>query len=212
MRQPTAEQFLKDVANHQMTVLHSDGIYRHLHFASSQSAFNQWFDLVTWPNFLTISGDMGCWTFSRVRDMFGFFRSKGELKINASYWSEKLQNGVHGEGAKVWDDDTFKERLIARLPDYDFEGADLAGLTQALKDDVFGYDGPELMAYARDFEYRFADGRDFQFDCSEMPSGDDYCFHFLWCLYAIVWGIQQWDALPKPPSEAHISSPTGVAA
>jgi hypothetical protein len=27
MSQPTAEQFAKDVANHEMTILHEDGVY-----------------------------------------------------------------------------------------------------------------------------------------------------------------------------------------
>jgi hypothetical protein len=32
------------------------------------------FDVVTWPGHLSISGDMGCFVFTRVDDMFTFFR------------------------------------------------------------------------------------------------------------------------------------------
>ena len=70
MREPTEEQFLRDVAQHEMTVLHSDGLYRHVHFQQRSHSWNQWFDLVTWPGNLTIRGDMGTWTFSRVEDKY----------------------------------------------------------------------------------------------------------------------------------------------
>lgn len=104
MRELTAEQFLKDVANHQMESRMENGIYRHLVFRQSgEHSWNMWFGIVTWPGWLTIYGDMGTWTFSRVEDMFCFFRDE-KLRINASYWAEKLQHGTHGgrDGARVW--------------------------------------------------------------------------------------------------------------
>ncbi len=38
------EAFPNDVENHKMTVLHDDGLYRHLHFSSG--SFNQWFEII----------------------------------------------------------------------------------------------------------------------------------------------------------------------
>ena len=63
MREPTAEQFLKDVQRHAMNELHRDGVYRHLRFRQPENG-NMWFELVTWPGHLTIAGDMGTWTFA----------------------------------------------------------------------------------------------------------------------------------------------------
>jgi|SRR5665213_1794470 len=114
-----AEQFLADVANHELTIKQDNGLYRHLYFRQLGNS-NMWFEIVTWPGALTINGDMGSWSFSRVDDMFRFFRSK-ELRINSSYWAEKITS-----------------------------------------------------------ESRYG--------------GKGYTYHFLWCLHAIVWAIQQYDA------------------
>lgn len=213
MREPTAERFLKDVAGHQMTIAHEDGIYRHLRFKAEKNAWNMWFDLVTWPGFLTICGDMGTWTFARVEDMFAFFRSEREgLNINASYWAEKLQHGTHGgrDGAKVWDDDLFRARVLERLENRDLTDEQKAFVKERVEEEVFGESGEHFLLHAI-YEFsccldpecvglRFCRNSErhrrnqFQFGSSELPSGKDYAYHFIWCLYAIVWGIQQYDA------------------
>jgi hypothetical protein len=220
--------FLKDISEHRMTVLHEDGPYRHIRFRKPQS-INMWFDLVTWPNVLTIGGDMGTWTFSRVEDMFTFFRHRqkrlrdsrcncpvcgrltSDLKINPSYWAEKLQHGNYTgrDGAKVWDQDTFQARLLDNLKDhFEDEPEKLAEVKAAVEEDVFrphDGDGPHLMRHAAyEFTHEFEEDsgksheerkrNQFQFEGMDIPSGMIYSYHFLWCLYAIVWGIQQWDA------------------
>src|ERR1700722_10858892 len=114
MRECTEAQFLKDVANHKMTVLLDSGIYRHVEF-KKPGRCDMWFDLITWPGCLTVRGDMGTWTFARVEDMFKFFRSNpNKLEINADYWSEKLCTGVHGgrDSAEVWEEEVFRANLI----------------------------------------------------------------------------------------------------
>ncbi len=226
MREPTQEQFLKDVAKHRMEVAHESDLYRHLRFKSSECGFNQWFDLVTWPGYLTICGDMGTWTFARVRDMLTFFRS-GKLEINASYWAEKLQGGASGgrSAAKVFDQDKFAERLLDQLENYySLEGDDLERVRTAVREEVLSrHDGDgqhALINAAYEFECLLheADHSDlcrntrygssgcicsaknevFRFsEPTEIPDGMEYSFHFIWCLYAIVWGIQQYDSLPK---------------
>ena len=201
MREPTAETFLRDTTDHRMKVYMDNGLYRHVRFNSTISQFNMWFELVTWPSHLTIAGDMGTWTFSRVEDMFRFFRSSGDLEINPYYWSEKLQNGTHGgrDSARVFSEDAFAEQLFDQLQNhFGFEGKRLDELTAALKDEVLCYDNQhELLLAARDFKHE-----DFAFDPCELPSGKIYCYHFLWCLYAIVWGIQKWDESQRETQEA----------
>lgn len=219
-REPTSERFLADVENHQMTVAHEDGIYRHLRFKSSKCGWNQWFDLVTWPGFLTICGDMGTWTFARVPDMFAFFRSSRGLEINASYWAEKLCRGTHDgrDGAKVWDDDLFRDRVLERLEDHDLTDEQKVFVRERFKEEIFSQSGEHFLLHAA---YEFHSCLDpecielgfccnhekhrrhhFQFDSCELPDGKDYAFHFIWCLYAIVWGIQQYDALQQGTAHA----------
>lgn len=53
-----AERFTKDVAGHVMTVLHDDGLYRHLRFVQPDRS-GYWFEIVTWPGSLAVRGEMG---------------------------------------------------------------------------------------------------------------------------------------------------------
>lgn len=233
MRECTEAQFLKDVANHQMTIALNGDVYRHVRFKQPGTS-NMWFDLVTWPEFLTISGDMGCWTFSRVPDMFTFFRDTEKLRINPSYWAEKLQHGNYSgrEGGKVWDEDAFKKSLLDILKNhYDFKGKKLKEITEAVKEEVFSRsdDGKHAMLTAAyEFTYEFEANREarekreealpyrarfesrekatqFQFDAMDLPDGMVYSYRFIWCLYAIVWGIQRYDNAAKP-AEISIAS------
>lgn len=96
--------------DHQLTVLRDDGLYRHLKFRSPENSF-YWFDLITWPGYLTVTGDMGTYTFSRTEDMFTFFRNG---YINTHYWAEKLRAGATGgrDTAREHDADEFKSWLV----------------------------------------------------------------------------------------------------
>ena len=147
MKTPTVEQFLKDVTAHKMRVDLDAGKHRHLIFRGTSN--NMWFELVTWPGSLTISGDMGTWTFSRPPDMFNFFR--GEMKINPSYWAEKLQHGNFSvrDGGRVWDQDKFQERLIEQLQmHFEDEPEKFAEVKASVEDEVFRChdgDGADVM-------------------------------------------------------------------
>lgn len=94
-REQIKEQFEKDTANHSMEILKDDGLYRHLKFTKDGSSVYR-FDIITWPGYLAVAGDMGEWVFSRIPDMFEFFimdERDWNYKhiINPGYWSEKLQ-------------------------------------------------------------------------------------------------------------------------
>jgi hypothetical protein len=194
MRQVTAEQFLKDVAKHEMRVELDAPEHRHVRFQEPKNS-NHWFEIVTWPGSLCLRGDMGTWTFSRVTDMFTFFRNK-ELRINESYWAEKLQNGVHGGSGECreFSAGLFKEQVLSRLDGWDLSPEDLAEVQETLDAEVFTDESGEFGMsehYRKLYEF---DCKGVSFDC-EMPEGKHYTYHFVWCLYAIVWGIQQYDAM-----------------
>ena len=77
MREPTEEQFLKDVAGHEMTVLADVDIpgvkgygpthSRCLRFAKKDQSWHQYFYITTWPGYLCINGDMGCFVLPAAR-------------------------------------------------------------------------------------------------------------------------------------------------
>src|ERR1022692_1751902 len=100
----TRETFSKDVAEHEMKTIRDDGLYRHLVFAKPGS-YCMHFEVVTFPGYLCYVGDMGSFVFSRIEDMFEFFRGKS---INPDYWSEKLLATDRGDGHTEWSADKFR--------------------------------------------------------------------------------------------------------
>ena len=91
----STESFLKDVSKHTMVVELDQGNHRSIFFGQPGTS-NQHFCINTWRGHLCISGDMGCFVFSRTDDMFSFFRDE-VLIIHESYWGEKLQAvSLHG--------------------------------------------------------------------------------------------------------------------
>lgn len=112
---------LIDTAHHRLEILRDDGVYRHLRMQQPGTSF-YYYDIITWPGYLTVTGDMGTWTFSRTRDMFRFFGA-WDGQINTGYWSEKLEAGAGCSArellAKEFDDDEFcekPERVLQRMP------------------------------------------------------------------------------------------------
>jgi hypothetical protein len=73
MTAEVGERFESDTAEHELTVLRDEGLYRHLSYGKPRSGTMR-VDVVTWPGHLAYVGDMGAFVFSRVADMFTFFR------------------------------------------------------------------------------------------------------------------------------------------
>lgn len=104
--------FAADTAGHEMTVLHDDGLYRHIRFAHRASLTR--FDLITWPGSLTIEGSHGTWTFRRDPDMFEFFNRSNH--VNVDYWAEKLPDGR--DAGKKYSEDATLRLLVEAYADH----------------------------------------------------------------------------------------------
>lgn len=185
--QQAREDFLKRAPEYQMTVELDQGIHRHLRFRIGDSMCYG-FDIVTWPGYLSISGDMGCFVFCRLRDMFEFFRGGECGRINPGYWSEKLQACDGQGGYDEFSADLFEANIREELAE--IEASD--ELIDAVEDDVLRYshDGEAAAIHAAmSFEH---DGRAIFPDFWET-SNREYTFRFLWCCHAIVWAIRQYD-------------------
>lgn len=183
-------EFLRTVENHKLAVLADDGLYRHLRFSSG--SFNRWFELVTWPGKLAISGDMGTYVFTRIEDMFAFFRgtrATGALEINPGYWAQK-RVAHDRDGVQSFDGDYFKARIHEWLQDCSISKA----CWEEIQTEVLSRaDDGEHFAMQSAIEFKSEDGFVFQ-DFREADC-KVHTYHYLWCLYAIVWGIRQYDAL-----------------
>lgn len=106
-----AARFARDTAKHQLTVLHEDGLYRHLR-AQQPGTGHCWFDLITWPGTLTIKGDMGTYVFSRAQDMLDFFRrSAWAGQPNLQYWEEKLDAGDTRTGVRAHSEQLLRQHI-----------------------------------------------------------------------------------------------------
>ena len=105
----TAEQFAVMLRDHEMTIKHDDGLYRHLYCRSTKHCFD-WFDIVTWPGSLSFSGDLGSYTFSRTDDMLGFFAGKDGRDLPFDYWAEKAVAVDRHSGMK-----THSKRALLRV-------------------------------------------------------------------------------------------------
>lgn len=136
---PIAERFARETAKHRMTVLHDDGLYRHLRFTQMHLCNDAewrttngfyWFDLITWPGSLTINGDCGTYTFSRITDMFGFFRSR--YGINPQYWAEKVQGETR---VQSYSEDKFRQQVKQDAANAEEE---YPGLSAAIEERFYG--------------------------------------------------------------------------
>lgn len=194
---------LGDVKNHRMTVLKDEGLYRHVRFGKPNGSSIYRFDLVTWPGHLVITGDLQDYHFARLPDMFQFFRSNPDRpRINAHYWAEKLVG--HHQKYEDFDFDRFKEAVVEHFMwsrDSIPEGRS-RDVWKAIREEILeaeGVDYSQDLAYkaASDFFFSYNDngwgrpGFGFE-DVWEWPM-KDFDHHFLVSLWAIVWGIQQWD-------------------
>jgi hypothetical protein len=200
-------EFLSGVKRHGMTVLRDDGEYRHVRFAEPRTR-NRQFDLITWPGYLAYVGDMGDFVFSRLHDMFDFFRTDGDREPSFGYWAEKLQATDRRGGHKCFS----QERFAEVINDYRLRWARKAAmdgtltkeqrreLWDAVDDEVLSRasDG-EYPAFeaAHDFEHRVA-GRTYRLDDFWDHNFDEWSVQFAWACYAIAWGISLYDRDGQP--------------
>jgi len=207
-----AARFADDTAKHEMTVLHDDGLYRHLRFM--QPSPHSWlykFDLVTWPGCLTIRGDFGdAYTFSRVPDMFEFFRGK---RINPDYWAQKLDGDR--DSVKEFQESLFIKAIWEQanylIEQEHVEPEQADRFRQAIKDDIVEghlYDtADEAYRAVEEFEfyndpskesaYRHRPDVCFEDAWDWFGATKDYTWSFLWACHAIVSGIARYDRMGR---------------
>jgi hypothetical protein len=220
-----ASMFAIDTADHKLTILHDDGLYRHIRMARPGTSIAR-YELVTWPGHLAVGGDIDGYVFARTEDMFTFFRGK---HINPGYWAEKITDGR--ERAKRYSEDmliavvkdriadfeeSYPERLAwhtARMEEWEAAGPDgrypyaSKGVRhpgslwspeearEALADAES--DGSTMSEEGARELLEHLEGHGVISDASEINLSD-WDFHYLYCLHAIVAGIRAYDAAKVP--------------
>lgn len=193
------DQFNAEISRHTMQVIRDDGVHRHIRF-QRPGTMCMHFDLITWPGYLCYTGDMGTFVFSRLTDMFEFFRHD---KPNLPYWAEKLQATDRSDGFDEFSADRFRSEVLRWIEEY-FNGGDDADadadekseLLAAVDDEVFGaleYRGEHAAFGALcDFEHNGFRFTDWESQCRE------YSHRFKWCCHALVWSIKAYDRAKEP--------------
>lgn len=223
----STDEFLKDVAQHKMTILRDDGVYRHIHFSDPDEPYCQWFDLITWPGGLCYTGDMGTYVFRRLHDMFEFFRRdprQPELFkwIDRRYWAEKVESqdrdGVTEFDAEMFGDE-IRKALVSAIKTDGREHLNKEQrrelwdeVHQEVIDCVNDHEPEVLMHKAWEYSYCKGSVLDdsrvcIHLDLSEFPDCKKFTLRFDWCCYALRWGIEQYDqakAAAKVEEVAHV--------
>ncbi len=197
----TEESFFRSVSGHVMTILEEAGVHRRVRFSKPGSSDTHFY-LITWPGYLCYCGDMGTFVFQRTEDMFAFFRSargnSENLQINTMYWGEKCVAVDSSAGIREYSADSFRDIIKAWLEEQ-LEDADdeefQAELSEAVNDELlyFADHGESAARNAvNDFEFTWNDEKLSISDFGEMTLTVK-TNRFIWCCYAIAWGIQKYD-------------------
>lgn len=191
------DQFQRNVAKHEMTILHEDGLYRHIQFRRVDSGGYR-FDLITWPWHLAIAGDIQSGhIFRRLEDMFQFFRTVDGERINPHYWAEKIVSS--DEGVKRYNHEIMELLVRGELQELEHDNH---GLTQAVELELFhewswlDLENEELVRQAL-YNFKFEPaGQVAYYPFAGVLSDWDFAtwdHHYLWACHAITWGIKQYD-------------------
>jgi hypothetical protein len=191
-------QFLRDVSMHQMQIIRDDGASRHIRF-KTPATMCMHFDLITWPGYLCYTGDMGTYVFRRLEDMFEFFRTDRRndkpLAINPGYWGEKLESVDRCDSLMKYSAEIFRQRVkeaFDEVADDEPDEAKRAKCWAEIEDRVLYYaDEGEHEARTALLDFCSDDG--FEFIDTFEWNFRDYTFRFIWCCYALSWGIQKYD-------------------
>ena len=194
------EHFENSVKNHELKILHDSGLYRYLIIANPQNN-NMYYEVVTYPGHLVISGDMGSCTFSIIPDMFDFFRTEN-LSINLGYWNEKaVSKSIFGENLE-YDNEAFSRLLERWLEEWVEEESpskeEKEEVKEEIKDAVFLVDTEEqAFNFLYDVDEDSPLAKILDQDFWEYANFKKSTGYQEWRLYAINHAIRLYDAVKR---------------
>lgn len=181
--------------NHELTIRHDDGLYRHLRCAAP-GTWVYGFDVVTWPGHLYVGGDIDGFTFSRITDMFEFF-GHDNGRLNPNYWAEKLTN--RRTPFKKFDPESAERQALEYVERFGLDDEEATAMRAAIRSSAPEFSHEiEAHEWLRDFEWnghRFSGS--WEWDLKELDP------HFVLSCEAIVWAVKAYRAATNNlPQEA----------
>lgn len=202
----TVDRFSQSVVNHKAEVLLDVGFHRHVRCAAPGDS-NMWFEVISWPGRLVVSGDMGTYLFARSVDMFALFRSKVLGAIDCRYVVEKCEAADCRFGTHAFSDARLRtcidDLIEIRTEEFSLSDADVERIRYEMRD-VFP-DGwfSDYLEEDRSFEAKRR-LNEFSF---ETRTGKTVCFgeyaeqdlteitsRFQWIVLAACWAVREYDA------------------
>ncbi len=107
----TSSRFLVDTAFHRLEIIRDDGLYRHLRMKQPGTSC-YYFDVITWPGYLTVTGDMGTWTFSASRTCSTFL-DRGKTVLTPVTGPKSWKLALAAQRASCWQ----KSTIMMLLPE-----------------------------------------------------------------------------------------------
>jgi hypothetical protein len=187
------DDFMASMSLHKMTVLRDDELYKHIRFAAPNE-FENAFEVMSFPYHVLITGDMGCYTFSREKDMFEWF-VKGHCapikrpEIEVSRWFAKMVSKDAAISAKHYYLPAVIESIEEAKSNYT-EGRGDCSLEVEQFNELLEwkeYGAEKLLDEMQEFyldSISVSPFQDLERDCYEV-----YSTHFVWCCYALNYGI-----------------------
>lgn len=219
----TEDQFLKEVDQHVMEVIRDDGLYRHIRFRHPGTMCMHfdlitWPGYLCYCGDM---GTYVFWRLDDMFAFFRTDREPAhrhnrKLGINPGYWSEKLR-AVDGNrrqaGAMEFSEDKFRKVINQIRTEWVREAARSGTLAKHQRRELWEAVDDTVLAKldedcaeaaqlaARDFywaadpiQHRYRSERPYwQFEDLWDYSFQQFTRCFMWCCYAIAWGIQQYD-------------------
>lgn len=191
-------RYNRDTAEHEMTVRLDQGLYRHLLFKKPGTSM-YWFEIVTTPGQLTIRGDMGTYVFSRITDMADFFRGH----VNAGYWAQKVEAEDKHSPREEYSEVEFKRFVLENFWQRreQEEPYFAASVWRSIRSELLynlPCDSSEAFHALDEFNaggWRYMDAWEHDFKT--------YSAQFLWCLHAIVGGLNEYRAMKAITEKGH---------
>lgn len=194
----TKDQFLNIVRDYEFNVHLDQGYYRHISVNHPKHPIATLYQITTCPDFMTISGGNGTYTFNRYYDLFPLFRST-EYTLKPSYWFEKLV-GMPKYGCMEFSIEKCNERLYEILDDF-------KDYCESEHDDLREYDAAKnavdyLIEYTNPNQHDYVEAiNDFddvgEFALSDFWDGEYVGMAFkpeyIFTLYMIMYIINRYD-------------------
>lgn len=198
-RDKIKERFDRDIAEHEIHIEHDSEVYRHILFKRPGTGCYH-FSLVTSPQILLYTGDMGTFVFRRTHDMFSFFQKQLTHTPDFSYWHEKLEAVDKSDGSC----EESKEILFERLREYISDDPD-DGMDPSMKHEIRTFiDELEENGEDRHFVELYREAERFHIGPNTRPdfyfidlwdyNYKEFTDRFIWACYAIQWGVHKYFA------------------